>query len=66
METAKRILTKEKLAKQLTGQSSSSPFLSIREGHSRGVSFDTRGQISLLTNEQNSPAESPRESPLNL
>ena len=41
-ETAKRILTKEKLDKQLTGQTSASPFLSIREGANRRVSFDTR------------------------
>ena len=32
IETAKRILTKEKLDKQLTGQTSTSPFMSIREG----------------------------------
>ena len=37
VETAKRILTKEKLDKQLSGQSSSSPFMSIREGHNRRV-----------------------------
>ena len=42
VETAKRILTKDKLDKQLTKQSSSSPFMSIKEGHSRRVSFDTR------------------------
>ena len=35
--TAKRILTKEKLDKQLTGQASTSPFMSIREGTSRKV-----------------------------
>ena len=44
-KTAKRILTKEKLDKQLTGQSSSSPFMSIREGHSRRVSFQTREDL---------------------
>ena len=43
--TAKRILTKEKFAKHLTGQSSSSPFKSIREVHSRRVSFDTREEL---------------------
>ena len=32
VDTAKRILTKEKLDKQLTGQTSTSPFMSIREG----------------------------------
>ena len=45
VETARRILTKEKLDRQLTGQSSSSPFMSIREGHSRRVSFDMREEV---------------------
>ena len=45
VETAKRILTKEKLDKQLTGQDSTSPFMSIREGTSRKVSFDTRDEL---------------------
>ena len=45
LETAKRILTKEKLDKQLTGQASTSPFMSIREGVSRRVSFDTREEL---------------------
>ena len=39
VETVKRILTKEKLDKQLAGQSSSTPFMSIRDGHYRKVSF---------------------------
>ena len=42
---AKRILTKEKLDKQLTGQNSTSPFMSIREGTNRKVSFDTRDEL---------------------
>ena len=42
VETAKRILTKEKLDRQLTRQSSSTPFMSIRDGHNRKVSFDTK------------------------
>ena len=46
VETAKRILTKEKLDKQLTGQVSTSPFMSIREGASRRISFDTREQLN--------------------
>ena len=46
VETAKRILTKEKLDKQLTGQVSTSPFMSIREGASRRVSFDTREELN--------------------
>ena len=41
VETAKRILTKEKLDRQLTEQSLSTPFMSIRDGHNRNVSFDT-------------------------
>ena len=44
-ETAKRILTKEKLDKQLTGQTSTGSFMSIREGGSRKVSFDTRDEL---------------------
>ena len=45
VERAKRILTKEMLDKQLTGQASTSPFMSIREGVSRKVSFDTRDKL---------------------
>ena len=46
IETAKRILTQEKLDKQLTGETSSSPFMSIREGqNSRRVSFDTKEEL---------------------
>ena len=37
IETAKRILAKEKLDKQLTGQTSTSPFMSVREGANRSV-----------------------------
>ena len=42
VETAKRILTKEKIDKQLTGQSSASPFMTIRDGTERKVLFNTR------------------------
>ena len=45
VDTAKRILTKEKLDKQLTGQTSTSPFMSIREGTDKRVSFDTRDKL---------------------
>ena len=45
VETAKKILTKEKLERQLTRQSSSTPFMSIRDGHNRKVSFDTREEL---------------------
>ena len=45
VETAKRILTKEKLDKRLTGQASTSLFMGIREGVSRKVSSDTRDEL---------------------
>ena len=45
VDTAKRILTKEKLDKQLTGQTSTSPFMSIREGIDKRVSFNTRDEL---------------------
>ena len=45
VERAKRILTKEKLDKQLAGQSSSTPFMTIRDSHHRKVLFDTREEI---------------------
>ena len=45
VETAKRILTKEKLDRQLTKQSSSTPSMNIRDGHNRRISFDTREEL---------------------
>ena len=45
VDTAKRILTKEKLDKQLMGQTSASPFMSIREGTDKRVSFNTRDEL---------------------
>ena len=45
VETANRILTKEKLDKHLTGQSSSTPCMSIWDGHHRKVSFDTKEEL---------------------
>ena len=45
VETAKRILIKETLDKQLAGQISSTPFMNIRDGHHRKVSFDTREEL---------------------
>ena len=45
VETAKRILTKEKIDRQLSGQSSSTPFMSIKDRHSKKVSFDTREEL---------------------
>ena len=45
VDTAKRILTKEKLDKQLTGQTSTSPFMSVKEGTNRRASFNTRDEL---------------------
>ena len=45
VDIAKRILTKEKLDKQLTGQTSTSPFMSVRDGTERRVSFNTRDEL---------------------
>ena len=45
VEMAKRILTKEKLDEQLTGQSSTSQFMNIRDGTERKASFNTRDKL---------------------
>ena len=45
VETAKRTLTKEKLDRHLTGQTSATLYMSIRDGHHRKVSFDTREEL---------------------
>ena len=45
VDTAKRMLTKEKLDKQLTGQTSTSPFMSMRERTDKRVSFNTRDEL---------------------
>ena len=37
VEIAKRILTKEKIDRQLVGQTSSTPFMNIKEGYSKKV-----------------------------
>ena len=50
VETAKRILTKEKLDRQLTRHTSSSPFMSIREGQNiRRVPFNTKEELGDKT-----------------
>ena len=41
VETAKRMLTKEKIDKQLVGQISSTPFMSVRDSQSKRVSLNT-------------------------
>ena len=45
VDTAKRILTKEKLNTQLVGQTSTSPFMSIREGTDKTLSFNTKDEL---------------------
>ena len=44
VETTKRILTKENLDIQLVGQSSSTPFMNIKDGYNsrKMVTFDTQ------------------------
>ena len=41
VEMAKQILTKEKIDRQLAGQSSSTPFMSIKDNNNKKVIFDT-------------------------
>ena len=45
VETAKIILTKEKLDRQLTEQSLSTPLMNIRDSHNRKVLFDTKEEL---------------------
>ena len=45
VETAKRVLTKEKLDKQLMGQTPTSPFMNIRDETERKVSFNARDEL---------------------
>ena len=45
VDMAKRILTKEKLDKELTGQTPTSPFMSVRDSTDRRVSFNTRDEL---------------------
>ena len=45
VETAKRLLTKEKTDRQLSGQLLSTPFISIKDNHNRRVSFDAQEKL---------------------
>ena len=45
VKIAKRKLTKEKLHRQLTGQMTSTPFMSTRDGCHRRISFDIREEL---------------------
>ena len=50
VETAKRILTKEKRDRQLAGQTSSTLFMSIRDGYNKRVTFDATDGIEQKVN----------------
>ena len=45
VETAKRILTKEKIDKQLAGQTSSTPFMSVSDGLNKRVTFNAMDNL---------------------
>ena len=45
VDVAKRILTKEKIDRQLTGQTSSTLSMSVRDGHNKRVPFDATDDI---------------------
>ena len=48
VETVKLILTKEKIDRQLVGQSSSAPFMKIQDGYNsrkKVVTFDTEDRL---------------------
>ena len=50
VETAKRILTKEKIDTQVAGQSSFTPFMSIKNSHNnKKVTFDTQDRLEEKT-----------------
>ena len=45
VEGAKRILTKAKIDRQLVGQLSSTPFMSIKDSYNQQVTFDTQDSL---------------------
>ena len=51
VETAKRMLTKEKIDRQLAGQSSSTPFMSMKDSYinNKNVTFDTQSGLEEKT-----------------
>ena len=48
VETAKGILTKEKIDRQLAGQTSSTPFMSVKDGHNKRVAFNATDDIEQM------------------
>ena len=45
VETAKSILSKEKIDKQLAGQTSSTPFMSVRDGLNKRLTFNATDNL---------------------
>ena len=45
VDTAKRMLTKEKIDKQLAGQTSSTPFMNLRDSQGKKVSFNVHDDL---------------------
>ena len=45
VEMAKRLLMKEKIDRQLVGQSSSTPFMTMKDNSSKRVTFNTTDDI---------------------
>ena len=45
VETAERILTKEKIERQLAGQTSATQFMSVRDGLNKRVTFNATDDI---------------------
>ena len=45
VETVKRVLMKEKIDRQLAGQSSSTPFMNMRDNSNKRVTFNTTDDI---------------------
>ena len=45
VETVKRILTKEMMDRQLAIQSSSTPFMTVRDSYNKWVTFNTQGRL---------------------
>ena len=48
VETAKRILTKEKIDRQLVEQTSSTPFISVRDRFNNKVTFNTADDLEQM------------------
>ena len=51
VDTTKRMLTKEKIDKQLAGQSSSTPFMNMRDSQGKKVSFNMQDDLEQKIDE---------------